>query len=320
MTTFMKDDFSDQYQIAAFYSFSPLSDESICLLLNQISSYAEANQIKGIVLFASEGINGTICGKKEAVDSLIRILTEQVKNNGLEIKYSWSKRQAFRRFKTRQKEEIVTMGVKDINPNKVVGKYIEPRDWNALIDAPSTLVIDTRNEYEISVGTFEGAVNPHTDIFREFPKWVDEVLRPLINKRNPKEIALFCTGGIRCEKATSYLRTHGFTNVNHLHGGILRYLEEVPQSESRWQGECFVFDQRVALNHELTTGTYLLCHACGMPLSIEDREKSNYIRGIQCHYCEERFTDIDRARFAQRQEQIDELSERLPGNLKWPNA
>tara|TARA_Y100001968_G_C19376447_1_gene727917 strand:- start:410 stop:1369 length:960 start_codon:yes stop_codon:yes gene_type:complete len=318
--TITNNDIANQYKIAAFYSFTALSDEIISLYLNEVSEFAEKNEIKGIVLFASEGFNGTICGQKEGVDSFLEILHEPLNGRELDVKYSWATRQAFRRFKTRKKEEIVTMGIEGVSPNDHVGTYIEPRDWNHLIDDPSTLVIDTRNEYEIAVGTFKCAINPHIDTFRDFPHWVDNTLSEIIKERNTKEIAMFCTGGIRCEKATSYLKQQGFANVNHLRGGILRYLEEVPLSESRWKGECFVFDQRVALNHELRTGTHLLCHACGMPLSIEDRQKISYIRGIQCHYCQDTFTDMDRERFAERQKQIDEISERLPLNLQWPNS
>jgi UPF0176 protein len=184
---------------------------------------------------------------------------------------------------------------------------VDPQDWNALIDDPDTLVIDARNTYEVAIGSFAGALNPQTESFRDFPDWVDQELRPRIEREGPQRIAMFCTGGIRCEKASSFLQQQGFGEVHHLRGGILRYLEEVPEQNSRWRGECFVFDQRVALNHQLERGDYCLCHACGLPVSSDQQTLPSYIKGVQCLHCIDQFTDADRRRFAMRQQQIDQL-------------
>ncbi len=301
--------FSDNYlEIRAFYVFSPLTEAIINSLLDQLSVVALAHDIKGTILLAKEGVNGTICGPGNGVEALVQVIQNSILEKSLEIKVSWTKEQAFRRLKIRRKAEIVTMGVEGIDPLENVGDYVKPSDWNELINDPETIVIDTRNDYEIGIGSFEGSLNPHTDCFNEFPEWVDKHLRILIEERQAKRIAMFCTGGIRCEKATSYLKQEGFAGVHHLQGGILRYLEEVPKNESLWQGECFVFDRRVAVNHELLPGEYKLCHACGMPLSPKQIESLNYIHGIQCCYCKTKFTDLDRARFAERQRQYDNCS------------
>ena len=224
----------------------------------------------------------------------------------LEVKRSWANKPVFRRFKARRKKEIVTIGVDSVDPRTSVGTYVEPDDWNALVDDPDTLVIDTRNSYETAIGTFEGAIDPSTESFRDFPHWAESTLRPLVKEKGSKRIAMFCTGGIRCEKASSYLQQQGFGEVHHLRGGILKYLEQVPEAESRWQGECFVFDQRVALNHRLEPGEHSLCHACGLPVSAQQRELPSYIKGVQCVHCVDRFSDADRERFAMRQRQIDQ--------------
>ena len=200
----------------------------------------------------------------------------------------------------------MTLGVASADPSASVGTYVEPENWNALVDDPDTLVIDTRNIYETAIGTFEGAIDPSTESFRDFPQWAESTLRPLIEQQGSKRIAIFCTGGIRCEKASSYLQQQGFGEVHHLRGGILKYLEQVPEAESRWEGECFVFDQRVALNHRLEPGEHSLCHACGLPVSAQQRELPSYIKGVQCVHCVDRFTDADRERFAIRQRQIDQ--------------
>ena len=308
------------FQVTSFYCFTSISEETISILLTDLLDIAIENKIKGSVLLAEEGVNGTICGDSKGIEKLLTKIQSLLGMELLEVKNSWNSRQAFRRFKARRKKEIVTMGVKDIDPAKVSGDYIEPSDWNECIDDPDTLVIDTRNEYEVAIGSFKGSLNPYTGTFREFPEWVEKVLRPLVAEKNPKKIAMFCTGGIRCEKATSYLKKQGFPKVHHLHGGILRYLEDVPVNQSRWDGECFVFDQRVALNHQLLPGQYCLCHACGMPVSQEDQKKPLYIKGIQCPACFDSYSEKDRARFAERQRQVDELSQRLPGNPLWPNS
>ena len=296
--------------VAAFYAFTPLTDATRDQLLNQLPQMAAASEVRGSVLVAPEGVNGTISGPTAGVETLLQDLRQHLDLGEdhyarLEVKRSWCDRQAFRRFKARRKREIVTMGCPDVSPARSVGTYVEPENWNALVDDPDTLVIDTRNRYETAIGTFEGAIDPSTESFRDFPKWAQTTLRPLIEQKGSKRIAMFCTGGIRCEKASSYLQQQGFGEVHHLRGGILKYLEQMPEAESRWQGECFVFDQRVALNHRLEPGEYSLCHACGLPVSAEQRELPSYIKGVQCVHCVDRFTDADRKRFAMRQRQID---------------
>ena len=297
--------------VAAFYAFTPLDDERRETLLSSLPTLACDGSVHGSVLVAHEGVNGTISGPESAVDAVLNHLRASlVLGNDhyarLEVKRSWANKPVFRRFKARRKKEIVTIGVDSVDPRTSVGTYVEPDDWNALVDDPDTLVIDTRNSYETAIGTFEGAIDPSTESFRDFPKWAESTLRPLIEQKGSKRIAMFCTGGIRCEKASSYLQQEGFGEVHHLRGGILKYLEQVPETESRWRGECFVFDQRVALNHQLEPGEHSLCHACGLPVSAQQRELPSYIKGVQCVHCVDRFTDADRERFAMRQRQIDQ--------------
>ncbi len=298
---------SQRYKVAAFYCFIPLRDDDIKSLKGKLSDIANEGLIKGTILLAPEGFNGTICGQPDYIDRLINVLIEGDYEGFPEIKYSWTRVQAFRRFKIKIKHEIVTMGVMGVSPNSLVGAYVKPDNWNDYLSDPETMVIDTRNKYEIGIGTFRGAINPYTDNFRQFPLWVKSFLRPFVEKNKPKRIAMFCTGGIRCEKATSYLIQEGLDSVHHLHGGILRYLEEVPEEESLWQGECFVFDQRVSLTHGLGIGNYSLCYACGMPLSVEDRKSHSYIKGVQCGHCINTYSVQDRERFSERQTQYDKL-------------
>ena len=299
--------------VAAFYAFTPLESDRRELLLERLPSLAEEGEVLGSILVAQEGVNGTISGPEHGVDAVLAHLRVSLDLGDdhyerLEVKRSWADKPVFRRFKARRKKEIVTIGVTSVDPRASVGTYVEPEDWNALIDDPDTLVIDTRNSYETAIGTFDGAIDPGTESFRDFPQWADQSLRPLIEQNNSKRIAMFCTGGIRCEKASSYLQQQGFGEVHHLRGGILKYLERMPEAESRWQGECFVFDQRVALNHRLEPGEHSLCHACGLPVSAEQRTLPSYIKGVQCVHCVDRFTDADRQRFAMRQQQIDRAS------------
>ena len=309
---------SGRISVAAFYAFTPLSDTDRETLLNALPSLARDGGVLGSILVAQEGVNGTISGPEAGV----RAVLEKVQTSfnlgeqhdaRLEVKHSWSHQQVFRRFKARHKKEIVTIGLSNVNPHISVGTYVDPQDWNELVDDPDTLVIDTRNSYETAIGSFEGALDPGTESFREFPKWAEDSLRPLLERKGCKRIAMFCTGGIRCEKASSYLQQNGFGEVHHLRGGILKYLEQVPENESRWRGECFVFDQRVALNHQLEPGEHSLCHACGMPLSPDQRALSSYIKGVQCLHCMDRFNDADRERFAMRQRQMEQT---LPINQK----
>ena len=297
--------------VAAFYAFTPLNDEHREALLDTLPSLARDGDVLGSVLVAHEGVNGTISGPEPGVDAVLDHLRASLDLGNdhyarLEVKRSWADKPVFRRFKARRKKEIVTIGVASVDPSTSVGTYVEPEHWNALVDDPDTLVIDTRNSYETAIGTFEGAIDPSTESFRDFPQWAESTLRPLIEQQGSKRIAMFCTGGIRCEKASSYLQQQGFGEVHHLRGGILKYLEQVPEAESRWQGECFVFDQRVALNHRLEPGEHSLCHACGLPVSAQQRELPSYIKGVQCVHCVDRFSDADRERFAMRQRQIDQ--------------
>ena len=297
--------------VAAFYAFTPLDDEGRETLLTTLPCLAREGDVLGSVLVAHEGVNGTISGPESNVDAVLEHLRSALDLGDdhyarLEVKRSWADKPVFRRFKARRKKEIVTIGVGSVDPRASVGTYVEPKDWNALVDDPDTLVIDTRNSYETAIGSFDGAIDPGTDSFRDFPQWADTTLRPLMEQKGSKRIAMFCTGGIRCEKASSYLQQEGFGEVHHLHGGILKYLEQVSEAESRWQGECFVFDQRVALNHRLEPGEYSLCHACGLPVSAQQRELPSYIKGVQCVHCLDRFTDGDRERFAMRQRQMDQ--------------
>ena len=279
-----------------------------------LKTSARNHGVLGSILIAHEGVNGTISGAERGVNLLLEQLRSSLKLGNdhcsrLEVKRSWADKPVFRRFKARHKKEIVTMGVVEVNPRACVGTYVDPQDWNALLDDPDTVVIDTRNRYETAIGTFEGALDPDTESFREFPEWAEQTLRPLLQQQGSKRIAMFCTGGIRCEKASSFLQQNGFGKVHHLRGGILKYLEQVPEADSRWRGECFVFDQRVALTHQLKPGEHSLCHACGMPLSAEQRGLPTYLKGVQCLHCVDRFNDADRARFQMRQSQMERLQD-----------
>jgi UPF0176 protein len=295
-------------QVAAFYGFTAMAE--LPVLQAELRALAEAGGVRGTILLADEGVNGTISGPEAGVQAVLARLRQLPGLSGLEAKFSEAPQQAFHRLKVRLKREIVTMGCPTVKPAEQVGTYVPPQQWDALIRDPEVLVVDTRNAYEVAVGTFEGAIDPGTESFREFPAWVERELRPLVEQRQPKAIAMFCTGGIRCEKSTAYLLQQGFENVHHLQGGILRYLEEMPEEGSSWQGECFVFDQRVSVNHQLEPGTYSLCHACGLPLSPADRELPSYREGVSCLHCLDRFSDADRERFAERQHQMRLARER----------
>jgi UPF0176 protein len=291
--------------VAAFYRFAAL--EELPALRRELLQLADAAGVRGTILLAGEGVNGTISGPDAGVQAVLERLRQVVGLEQLQAKFSRSGAQAFHRLKVRLKREIVSLGQPEVQPYlaSAVGTHVPPQQWDALIADPDTLVIDTRNAYEVAIGTFAGAIDPGTESFREFPHWVERELRPLVAERQPKAIAMFCTGGIRCEKATAYLQQQGFAGVHHLQGGILRYLEEIPEQGSSWRGECFVFDQRVAVNHRLEPGEHSLCHACGLPLSPADRQLPSYVEGVRCHHCRDRFSDADRARFAERQRQIE---------------
>jgi UPF0176 protein len=293
-------------QVAAFYRFAPLAEAHLPQLRQRVLAVGRAGKVKGTVLLAPEGVNGTVSGPEAGVEELLQLLQQADPGlASLEVKRHNTEDQVFHRLKVRLKQEIVTIGRAEVDPTVAVGSYVAPQDWNALISDPKTLVIDTRNAYEVAVGTFAGAVDPGTSSFREFPAWVEQQLRPLVEAQRPRALALFCTGGIRCEKATAHLIQEGFEGVHHLQGGILRYLEAVDPAESRWHGECFVFDQRVAVNHRLEPGDHSLCHGCRMPLSPADRALSSYCEGVSCRHCIDRHAPEDRERFSERQRQVD---------------
>ena len=275
-------------------------------LQESLLSLLKSNRVKGTLLVAAEGINGTVAGTSEGIKSLQDFLANDGRFEGIACKFSNVEKMPFSRTRVKLKKEIVTMGVTDIDPQQIVGTYVKAKEWNELISDPEVTVIDTRNEYEVLIGTFENAVNPHTESFREFPSFAESELSPTKHKK----IAMFCTGGIRCEKSTAFLKARGFDDVYHLEGGILRYLEDVPKKESLWQGECFVFDDRVTVDHNLKPGSYDQCHACRMPISDVDKKSDAYVKGISCSHCIDRKTDADRARFRERQKQIQLASER----------
>ena len=288
--------------VATFYKFVKLLDaaEKQSPLLLQCQSQG----VKGTILLAEEGINGTIAGSRAAIDAVLSFLRSDPRLADLEHKESFAAVQPFDRIKVRLKAEIVTIGVPEADPNAQVGTYIDPHDWNAVISDPNVTVIDTRNEYEVSIGSFQGADNPHTRSFRQFPDYVRTHLDPA----KQKKVALFCTGGIRCEKASAFMLAQGFETVYHLKGGILKYLEEVPTDESLWQGECFVFDQRVAVQHGLEAGTHEMCRSCGHPISEADKASPAYEDGIACSYCINSLTEDKRSRQAARHQQAHKSS------------
>jgi UPF0176 protein len=283
--------------VATFYKFVRLVEaaEKQSPLLLQCQSQG----VKGTILLAEEGINGTIAGSRAAIDAVLSFLRTDPRLADLEHKESFADVQPFDRLKVRLKAEIVTIGVPEADPNAQVGTYIDPHDWNAVISDPDVTVIDTRNEYEVSIGSFQGADNPHTRSFRQFPDYVRTHLDPA----KQKKVALFCTGGIRCEKASAFMLAQGFETVYHLKGGILKYLEEVPTDDSLWQGECFVFDQRVAVQHGLQAGTHEMCRSCGHPISDTDKASPGYEDGIACPYCVDQLAEAKRKRQEARQQQ-----------------
>ena len=291
-----------QYLTAALYKFVSLPDYKA--LQAPILDECERNLIKGTLLLAEEGINGTIAGLPQNIYSLLHFLrTHPLFENrfaDLEHKESFADEHPFYRMKVKLKKEIVTLGVAGVSPTKQVGTYVKPEDWNALISDPEVILIDTRNDYEVDIGTFKGAIDPRTTTFREFPEYIAKHF----DKTKHKKVAMFCTGGIRCEKASSYMMEQGFEEVFHLQGGILKYLETVPEAESMWQGECFVFDQRVAVKHNLEVGEFDQCYACRHPLSPAEMQSSQYTPGISCPYCYEKISEEKRASLTERQRQV----------------
>ena len=288
-----------RYKVSAIYKFVVLDriEELRGLLLHAMQD----NGIRGTLLLAGEGINGTIAGDCEHIDRFMTFLRSDPRFKDIQSKDSYCDSMPFHRTKVKIKKEIVTMGVEDIDPNSLVGTYVEPEQWNDLLRDPGVTVIDTRNKYEVGIGTFQNAINPETDCFQEFPEYVDSHLDP---KRHQK-VAMYCTGGIRCEKATAYLKQKGYENVYHLKGGILKYLEQVPPDESMWEGECFVFDRRVAVGQGLVQGIHDLCYACRYPVSEEEKRQDTYVKGVSCPHCYHKITDEQRKRFQERQKQVE---------------
>ncbi len=285
--------------VAALYKFVSLPD--FHELREPLLDLCREAGVKGTLLLAHEGINGTIAGSRDGIDRVLDWLRSDARLADLEHKESFDETMPFYRMKVKLKKEIVTMGVEDIDPNERVGTYVQPEDWDTLVNDPEVLLIDTRNDYEVDIGTFRGAIDPHTENFRQFPEYVRTHLDPARHKK----VAMFCTGGIRCEKASAFMLKEGFEEVYHLQGGILKYLEEVPEADSTWEGECFVFDNRVAVNHQLEKGHYDQCHGCRHPITEQDKQSDKYRRGVCCPYCHDSLTTEQIARFSERQKQVE---------------
>ena len=283
--------------VATFYKFVALPDYTN--LQTPLQAACQQQAIKGTILLAKEGINGTIAGTRNAIDAVFAHIKADPRLVDIDIKESPATEPPFAKLKVRLKKEIVTIGLPEVSPTQQVGTYVPPTEWNKVIADPEVTVIDTRNDYEVGMGTFQGARNPETDVFNEFPDYVKENLDPTKNKK----VAMFCTGGIRCEKASSYMLSHGFEEVYHLKGGILKYLEEVPEEESLWEGECFVFDERVAIKHGLETGSYDMCYACGHPISAEDKNAPSYESEVSCPHCAGALTTEKQERLRERKRQ-----------------
>ena len=284
---------------AALYKFVELPD--FAELKAPLLDCCNNNNVKGTILLAQEGINGTIAGSSEGVHAVLAFLRSDPRFADLVHKESFSEKAPFYRLKIRLKREIVTMGIPDINPPLMAGKYVKPDEWNKLLDDPDVVVVDVRNDFEVSMGTFEGAINPKTKSFSELPEWA---LQEAALRDKPK-VAMFCTGGIRCEKSTAFLRSQGFEEVYHLEGGILKYLETVPEAESRWEGECFVFDERVSVGQGLKQGNYELCRGCRHPISQEDKASELFVLGVSCPHCHDSKTETKKQALSERQRQIE---------------
>ncbi|SFV77091.1 Rhodanese domain protein UPF0176 [hydrothermal vent metagenome] len=286
------------FTVCALYQFVRLDDfEAFRTPLRELMVELE---VKGTILLALEGLNGTISGSKASIDGVIQFLQDDGRFDNLEIKFSHSEINPFKRLKVKLKKEIVTLGVEHIDPLSSVGTYIAPQDWNALISDPDVILIDTRNNYEYEIGSFKGAINPNTETFREFPTYTKDNLE----QYRGKKVAMFCTGGIRCEKSTAYLKSQGFDTVYHLQGGILKYLEEMDEEQSLWEGECFVFDDRVAVKHNLEQGQYDQCHACRYPITQEDKQHPHYEKGVSCPRCHGSRSETQVSRYRERERQI----------------
>lgn len=301
-------DQNQSWTVAALYKFVALTD--LPELQAEIKAVCDENDICGTLLIAPEGINGTIAGQGNAINIIIDFLDKKAGVKQGELKYSSAQERPFRRIKVRLKKEIITMKAPEADPTKRVGTYVTPENWNALISDPDVTLVDTRNTYETAVGIFEGAIDPKIETFTEFKDYVHNNMDPT----KQKKVAMFCTGGIRCEKASSYMLAHGFEEVYHLHGGILKYLEEVPAEESKWQGDCFVFDRRVAVGQDLEESPYQICYGCRFPLSPEDIQSSSYEKGVSCPHCIDKLTPERARSFRMRHEQMRRAGEVIPGD------
>ncbi len=298
--------------VAALYRFVTLED--FHELREPLLDECLAAGTKGTLLLAREGINGTIAGSREAIDRVLAYLRADPRLEALHHKESYDDEMPFYRMKVKLKREIVTMGVEGIDPKRVVGTYVKPRDWNALVNDPEVLLLDTRNDYEYAIGSFRGAVDPNLTTFREFPDYVKQNMDP----GKQRKVAMFCTGGIRCEKASAYMLEQGFEEVYHLEGGILQYLEDVPAEESTWEGECFVFDNRVAVNQQLEKGQYDQCYACRRPITEEEKRSEHYVKGVSCPYCYDSLTPERAERFGERQRQVELAAQRGESHVGAP--
>jgi UPF0176 protein len=287
----------DNYVVLALYKFVTL--DVFQTLKEPLLTIMTKHGIRGTLLLAKEGINGTVAGRREAIDALYAWFKTQPYFDNLMCKESFCEEMPFNRTKVKLKKEIVTLGEEGIDPARHAGTYVKPKDWNQFISRDDVIVVDTRNDYEVQIGAFKGAMNPNTQTFREFPQFVEEHL----TSQKDKKIAMYCTGGIRCEKSTAYLKKMGFEDVYHLEGGILQYLEDVPEHDSLWEGECFVFDERVAVNHALEKGQYDQCHACRFPITAQDKQHRDYVHGISCPHCVETRSDSQTKRYTEREKQ-----------------
>lgn len=291
------------YLTVALYKFVDLPD--YVQRRDPLQACCDQHGVKGILLLAHEGINGTIAGPEQGVRAVLAFLRADPLLASLPHKESWSEKLPFNRMKVKLKKEIVTLRVPGLDPNKTVGQYVKPADWNTLLADPNVVLIDTRNHYEVALGTFKGAINPNIRKFVQLPAWLDS--QPLLKGKDASKtkVAMFCTGGIRCEKSTALLKMKGFDEVYHLEGGILKYLEEIPPEQSQWEGECFVFDERVSVDHGLKVGTHELCRSCRMPLSPTDKQSPHYMLGVSCHHCYNKRTPEQKTKLAERQRQVE---------------
>lgn len=295
-------------RVAALYRFAPVANPEA--VRKTLQTVCDAGQVRGTLLVAPEGLNGTIAGSEAAIAAVLSTIHAMPGFETLELKYAWTDALPFHRMKVRVKREIVTMGQPDLDPATQAGVYVAPTDWNALIADPETLVIDTRNDYEGEIGAFERAVQPNTRSFRDFPDWFRSEGRALIEQTGAKRVAMYCTGGIRCEKSTAFLKAEGVENVHHLEGGILRYLETVDEDQSLWRGSCFIFDERVSVGHGLSQGPHSLCRGCRLPVDEAGRASPHYVQGVCCERCHGARDEIQRQRYAERHRQMEIARER----------